>query len=87
MPRTYIVYFHQHCELCRFFLQAAADAARKGLDVAYRLAPPLVARCLLGDSIRIRQVCRGRAARAAGHSLQGAGASSERRHAPTAAPC
>jgi hypothetical protein len=34
----------------------AADAARKGLDVAYRLAPPLERRRLLGDSIRIRQV-------------------------------
>nr|AML76900.1 putative LOV domain-containing protein [Ettlia oleoabundans] len=34
----------------------AADAARKGLEVAYRLAPPLVRRRLLGDSIRIRQV-------------------------------
>ncbi|KAL4431058.1 hypothetical protein ABPG75_006314 [Micractinium tetrahymenae] len=34
----------------------AADAGRKGLDVAYTLEPPLVARRLMGDSIRIRQI-------------------------------
>lgn len=34
----------------------AADASRKGLDVAYAIDPPLLARRLMGDSIRIRQV-------------------------------
>lgn len=46
----------------------AADAGRKGLDVAYQLDPPLVARRLLGDSIRIRQVSTALAA-SAGHPL------------------
>jgi len=34
----------------------AANAERKGLDMAYSLPPQLVERRLLGDSIRIRQV-------------------------------
>jgi signal transduction histidine kinase len=37
----------------------AAEAARKGLDLAYALGAPLERRRLLGDSIRIRQVCVG----------------------------
>lgn len=34
----------------------AAEANRKGLDIAYTLDEPLARRTLLGDAIRIRQV-------------------------------
>ncbi len=34
----------------------AADALKKGLEIAYSLAPELQQRKILGDTIRIRQV-------------------------------
>lgn len=34
----------------------AADAVKKGLEIAYRLHPELQNRRILGDTIRIRQV-------------------------------
>jgi hypothetical protein len=34
----------------------AADAVKKGLEIAYSLAPELQQRKILGDTIRIRQV-------------------------------
>ena len=34
----------------------AAEANRKGLDIAYTMDEPLARRTLLGDAIRIRQV-------------------------------
>jgi hypothetical protein len=37
-------------------LQVAADAERKGLQLAYSLHPDLAARSFLGDPLRIRQV-------------------------------
>lgn len=38
----------------------AVDAVRKEIDVAYELDERLLHRAVLGDAIRIRQVCRGR---------------------------
>ena len=40
----------------------AADALKKGLEIAYSLAPELQQRKILGDTIRIRQVLRDAAA-------------------------
>lgn len=38
-------------------MQVAADAERKGLQLAYSLHPSLAACSFLGDPLRIRQVC------------------------------
>ena len=35
----------------------AADAVKKGLEIAYQLHPELQQRMILGDAIRIRQAC------------------------------